>query len=113
MAPYLISCWRFQPFGDVIPPRHVLNSTLRTGKCDAGMSGGCIWKPFEIAEDEYAELVEELITLPDRSITIDTRFSECVDFKEWHRKLYEERLGNTPGVTRTPSGGWRRNYPPS
>src|SRR4051794_8529688 len=43
-----------------IPPRRVLNDVLRRGVCDAGMSGGCIWEPFEIGDREYQELVEEL-----------------------------------------------------
>jgi hypothetical protein len=45
---------------DEIPPLAVLNDVLRRGREDAGMSGGCIWEPFEIDATEYGELVEEL-----------------------------------------------------
>jgi hypothetical protein len=61
---------------------------LCRGVYDAGMSGGCIWRPFEIDENEYNELVEELITLPHREIVVDTRLSECIDFDDWHRKRF-------------------------
>jgi hypothetical protein len=45
---------------DDIPPRRVLNDVLRKGALDAGMSGGCLWEPFELDESEYRELVREL-----------------------------------------------------
>lgn len=43
-----------------IPPRQVLDDVLRRGRRDAGMSGGCIWKPLELAEADLADLVREL-----------------------------------------------------
>lgn len=43
-----------------IPPRQVLNDVLTRGFSDAGMSGGCIWRPLEIDEGEHSELVQEL-----------------------------------------------------
>ena len=43
-----------------IPPRRVLNDVLVRGRLDAGMSGGCIWKPLELDDAEFGELVEEL-----------------------------------------------------
>ena len=36
-----------------IPPREVVNSVLRQGEVDAGMSGGARWEPFELSEEEY------------------------------------------------------------
>jgi hypothetical protein len=45
---------------NAIPPRRVLNDVLREGMLDAGMSGACIWEPFQIGAAEYEELVEEL-----------------------------------------------------
>jgi hypothetical protein len=51
---------------DVIPSLAELNVVFRKGIRDAGMSGGCKWKPFEITEEEYKELIEELLTLPDK-----------------------------------------------
>ena len=47
-----------------VPPRHVVNEVLRTGERAAGMSGGCVWKPVELDEDEYNEVVEQLLAQP-------------------------------------------------
>jgi hypothetical protein len=58
--PYLF----MKGFTNVIPPLPILNKLLTSGINDAGMSGGCRWKPFEITESEYSELVEELLTEP-------------------------------------------------
>ena len=44
----------------IIPPLLVVNEVLRTGLVDAGMSGGCEWKPFQIEKNEYEELVKAL-----------------------------------------------------
>ncbi|MGH2412041.1 MAG: hypothetical protein ACRDGS_16995 [Chloroflexota bacterium] len=98
---------------DVIPPLKVLNSVLRTGVYDAGMSGGCSWRHIEIDQKEYSELVEAILTLPHRNIVIDTQFTDCTDFSEWTTKRFEEWANNTPDVTRTPDGGWRREHPSS
>ncbi len=46
--------------GRPLPPLAVLNDTLSKGKLDAGMSGGCLWEPFELSETEYAEIVREI-----------------------------------------------------
>ena len=32
----------------LLPPLRVVNDVLRRGVHDAGMSGGCSWRPFEI-----------------------------------------------------------------
>ncbi len=73
--PYLLTNW--------IPPISVLNDLFRNGmpndvhpnglpdgkvQFDAGMSGGCAWKPIEISADEYEELVLELLTDPERNL---------------------------------------------
>lgn len=50
-----------------IPPLPVFNQLLLTGLYDAGMSGGCQWKPFQIEEEEYDELVLELLTWPGKT----------------------------------------------
>lgn len=44
----------------LIPPFPVLRAILRTGGGDGGMSPGCIWKPFELSEAEYWQIVEQL-----------------------------------------------------
>lgn len=57
---------------EVIPPIFVINDVLRKGVVDAGMSGGCRWKSFQLDEVEYEDLVSKLkqkkfaeITPPD------------------------------------------------
>ena len=44
----------------LIPPLHVVNDLLRRGVRDAGMSGGCEWKPFEITHPEWVDLANDL-----------------------------------------------------
>jgi hypothetical protein len=46
---------------DEMPPRRVLSDALSRGLLDAGMSGECIWKPFEIENEEFQDLAEELL----------------------------------------------------
>src|SRR6476646_3503809 len=45
---------------EVIPPIWVVNEALKKDVADAGMSGGCRWKPFQLRVEEYAHLVGEL-----------------------------------------------------
>ena len=66
-----------------IPPLHVLNELLMSGVSDAGMSGGCEWKAFEIDQAEYDELVEELTTMPNRELVLDSELASCRDLKQW------------------------------
>lgn len=47
----------FIGFGWPFPSHAQLDSLLRQGYEDAGMSGGAEWDPFELREDEYAEVV--------------------------------------------------------
>src|ERR1044072_663246 len=44
----------------LIPPPIVLESVLREGVVDAGMSGGCRWQPFDMTAAQYEEIVREL-----------------------------------------------------
>ncbi len=39
-----------------LPPVVVINSILKTGHQDAGMSGGVRWPPFSITHEEFMEL---------------------------------------------------------
>lgn len=43
-----------------IPPLQVVNEFLKTGRADAGMSGGSEWEPFVISPDAYAEVLRVL-----------------------------------------------------
>ncbi len=70
-----------------IPPHHILNEILRGGISDAGMSGGCEWQPFEITEAEYAELLEDLLTLPDADLSVDLELENARNQKIWQSQL--------------------------
>ncbi len=91
---------------DLIPPLRVLNGLLRNGvpnhiypdglpdgkvQFDAGMSGGCAWKPFEIADNEYEELVLELLTEPDGDFRQQEPPPEIATIKQWQRWAFNQR----------------------
>lgn len=44
----------------IIPPIDVVNEVLQKGVMDAGMSGGCKWKPLQLDAKSYAELAAYL-----------------------------------------------------
>lgn len=77
-----------------IPPRHVLNEILRNGVSEAGMSGGCVWQPFEIKEAEYAELLEDLLTLPNTDLHIDVELENSSNLKDWQFQLMRKHRKN-------------------
>ena len=56
--------FRLPRSGGTLPPLAALNAVLSEGVSDAGMSGCCEWTPLQIAEDEYSELVPDLLTEP-------------------------------------------------
>jgi hypothetical protein len=82
-----------------IPPFHVINYLLQHGvpnelfpdgllpngkvQCDAGMSGGCSWKPFEITREEYEELVLDLLTDPESQFEILDAPAEVQTYMQW------------------------------
>lgn len=83
-----------QPF----PPLAVLNEIFKSGKWDAGMSGGCEWKPFEISEDEYDELVQRLAAHPKYRFVSDGDLAAVKSLRQWRGKVlskYSNRSGKT------------------
>jgi hypothetical protein len=82
-----------------IPPFHVLNYLLRHGvpnefspdgllpdgkvQYDAGMSGGCSWKPFEITQEEYEDLVLDLLTDPGSQFEVLDTPVEVETYMQW------------------------------
>ena len=44
----------------ILPPMAVVNEVLQKGVVDAGMSGGCKWKPFQLDDASYAKLAADL-----------------------------------------------------
>src|SRR5215217_1003703 len=63
----------------IIPPFCVLNEVLAQGISDAGMSGGCKWQPFEISPEEYAELVEDLLTSRSVNLSVESDLHDSKD----------------------------------
>ena len=55
----------------VIPPLHVFNERFVKGEYDIGMGGACDWKPFQLTQEDYNELVDSLLTNPDYEIIED------------------------------------------
>jgi hypothetical protein len=82
-----------------IPPFNVLNHLLRHGvpneffpdgllpngkvQYDAGMSGGCSWKPFEITREEYEDLVLDLLTDPGAQFEVLDAPPEIQTYSQW------------------------------
>ena len=78
--------YELKAFG-VIPPLHILNEKLILGEQDSGMGGACNWKPFQVTEEEYVELVESLLTNPELEIIEDKELWVKQNFKKWHGAL--------------------------
>jgi hypothetical protein len=82
-----------------IPPFHVLRYLLKYGvsneffpdgclpdgkvQYDAGMSGGASWKPFEITQEEYENLVLDLLTDPDSEFEVLDAPAEVQTYVQW------------------------------
>jgi hypothetical protein len=81
-----------------IPPLAVLNEVFTAGKWDAGMSGRCEWKPFEISEHEYDELVQALAAAPNYRFVGDDALAEVKSLRQWRSKVlskYSKRSSQT------------------
>lgn len=85
-----------------IPPLHVLNEVLAAGKLDDAIGPAITWRPFQINEAEYAELVEALLTLDmevaekthkrlsfERAV-IDEELATAKDYTEWYNRRSEK-----------------------
>ena len=76
----------------VVPPLHVLNEILASGTDEAGMSGGCEWKSFEIHPDEYAELVEEWMTSPHYQCVQDVELAKLQGDAAWRKAVSKKYM---------------------
>ena len=56
--PYLLTA-------HIVPPRHIVNDLLAKGAHRGGMSGGCLWEPFQLTPTEWDELATHLQSQPD------------------------------------------------
>jgi hypothetical protein len=75
---------------DLIPPLAVTNEEFQAGEDDAGMSGGCVWEPFSISEEEYGELVQELLS---RGLRYAEPPAWVQDKTDWHIWKFEFEVG--------------------
>jgi len=74
----------------VVPPIHILNELLALGIDEAGMSGGCEWKPFALSDEEYEDLAEELITSPEFQCELDSELSEIKTNAKWRKAVHKK-----------------------
>lgn len=68
---------------EVIPPLEVVNEVLKKGVVEAGMSGGCRWKSFQLDTQEYSELVSELKKRNFAEITPPASVRSHSDWHTW------------------------------
>src|SRR5262245_23511520 len=90
----------------VIPPINVLNQVLQSGGDSGGMGPGTTWKPFQIDEPEYEELVQDLLHLDIVSareshpyirferVVVDPELNKCTDYLDWLKKSHEKYSRN-------------------
>ncbi len=65
------------------PPLHIINEELLSGGRDQGMSGACFWKPFELSQEDYNEIKEEMLTNPDFNLDFDEELAERKTLSKW------------------------------
>ncbi|MGL5875214.1 MAG: hypothetical protein ACRC2R_23100 [Xenococcaceae cyanobacterium] len=68
-----------------VPNEFFSDGLLPNGKVqyDAGMSGGCSWKSFEITQEEYEELVLDLLTDLELQFEILDAPTEVQTYRQW------------------------------
>lgn len=76
LSMYVYSCHQFPPF-------HILNEELLTGGREMGMSGGCLWKPFQIEKEDYEVIKEEMLTDPEYNLAYDEDLAQVQNLKKW------------------------------
>lgn len=76
--PYLMS-------GGFIPPRVVMNKVLARGEFELGMGGAGKWRPLELDENDYREVVADLVEngAHGRELRLETTPDWVVDETEW------------------------------
>jgi hypothetical protein len=86
----------------VIPPLAILNQVLATGGGSGGMGPGTKWRPFQIDESEYEELVQVLVNMNIEqarklhpyiqfdAIVIDKELSKHTEYLKWLKDSYDK-----------------------
>jgi hypothetical protein len=73
----------------LIPPMVVFNSLFKSGQYSAGMSGAVRWRPFEIDQAEYDELVDRLLSSRGRAYRLLAAPKWVKTEKDWHIWTFE------------------------
>ncbi len=71
--------------GFVLQPFHFLNEILAKGETEIGM--GFQWKPFELDENEYQELIDILCTDPSLNVSVENEFINAKNLHDWRMKV--------------------------
>lgn len=70
----------------LIPSRQVLNSILKLGYDDAGMSGASKWRPFQLDANKHKYLVKKLLKMEKgyRYVEPPSRIKNHMDWTIWY-----------------------------
>ena len=71
--------------GFVLQPLHFINEILKKGETEIGV--GYQWKPFELDESEYQELIDILCTDPTKKVTTEAEFNNAKNLHDWRMKV--------------------------
>lgn len=77
------SLWSSFSCSKQFPPFHILNEELRSGGRDQGMSGGCLWKPYELTRERYEVMKEEILTNPKYGARYDEDLEQMESLRKW------------------------------
>ena len=79
-----------------IPPLAVINDVAAKGEYAAGMSGYAKWKPFQLTECEYIEVVAELVRQVKGLVKVEVPDS-VKTHSEWSRWKIVRTVGDKGG----------------
>ena len=71
----------------IIPPIPVVNEVLQKGVSDAGMSGGCKWKPLQLDAASYAKLAADLRQIDFVTMQPPDWVKTHADWQSWCAEL--------------------------
>ncbi len=80
LSEFLLDVLYLMETNGVLPPLQVLNEVFTQGGNNGGMGPGTSWRPFQIKEAEYNELVEALLNL------------DVAEAKKSHPYIYFQRV---------------------
>ena len=77
------------------PPLDALNDLLMVGELDEGMSGGCFWDPFQIDNNDYDKLIEEVEKKLQVKFLMDDQLHGTKTYKKWWKMVMSKHKRNT------------------